>query len=166
MSYSPIYEYSTLMDDTSKISDRRQTINNLLIGLNGLFLAGLFFPLLNYRLDNYLPVVISAAVTIAAIFVNRAWFQLNDRYRKLVNVRITYLTALEDRIRRETGNADFGIYHAEEGMYKQDPKAGFSRIEREFIWVLSLIYPLVTLAVAGAVTASYFLGLQLPTIVK
>ncbi len=148
-------EYQILIEDTAKLSDRRQTINDILVGINALFLTGLGYIIVNSRLTTWWIPEVLGVVALVTLPINFTWRALNERYRKLVGIRIDYLTKLETKLRSTSGENDFGVYHEEFAtLYsKSDKTAGFSQLERRFIILFTLLYPGIAIAMA---VVSYF----------
>lgn len=158
-------EYLAVAEDTAKLSDRRQTVGDLFLGINSLFLAAAGFVAISGHLTSWWSVIICGAITIITLLINSIWFRLIGRYRNLINLRIHYLQALERRL-QETGmftsvSMTFegskeripiarGIYLIENTftLYKKGPKVGFYRLERQLVVVFMFAYILLAVAVA------------------
>lgn len=97
-------EYKFVAEDTAKITDRRQTVNNLFITLNVLFVTGAGY-LLSQMLATTPPQPLywyvggMAAIAVITTLLNDTWLRLTDFSRKLINLRFRYLEALETRMR-------------------------------------------------------------------
>ena len=158
-------EYQTVAEDTAKLSDRRQTVGDLFLGINSLFLAAIGFVAISGHLTSWWAVFICSAITIITLFINSIWFRLIGRYRNLINLRIHYLQALERQLQesgmftsvamavegsKEPVHIARGIYLIENSFtqYKKGPKFGFYRLERQLVIVFMFAYVLLTVVVA------------------
>jgi hypothetical protein len=163
-------EYQALIEDTAKISDRRQTTNNIFVSLNVLFLTGLGLLFLQSgpHLSSWWVAGIFAIVTFIAITLNNNWLDQIEKSRRLVSLRIRYLEGLEDSLRASgefenitvqpekggTPQAGRGVYTFERmSLYSgSDPRLGFTRSERALGITFNAIYLLVTITII-AITA-------------
>ena len=159
-------EYLALMDDTAKLSDRRQRVSDLFVGINSLFLTAAGYVAGTSNLTSWRPTALCAAITVVTLVFNIVWVRLIGRYRALISLRIRYLTGLEKSLQAdgtfsaiEMATEDGkkiehplrGIYSVEAAstLYKDAPKIGFSRLERGFVIIFMVAYPLLTLGVAA-----------------
>ena len=101
----PLTEYLAIAENTAKLSDRRQTVSDLFLGVNSLFLAAAGFVAVSDNLKSWWAVGIVLAITVIAIVINSIWYRLIRRYRALISLRIRYLEALE-RALQEVGTFD------------------------------------------------------------
>ncbi|HEU0026265.1 MAG TPA: hypothetical protein VFQ25_04045 [Ktedonobacterales bacterium] len=97
-------EYRSVAEDTAKITDRRQTVNTLFVTINALFLTGVGYLFLQFFQTNsgdlsitFLPGFL--AIAIITHLLNNTWLRLSEQSRKLIDLRIRYLKALEDWLR-------------------------------------------------------------------
>ncbi|HEY7341759.1 MAG TPA: hypothetical protein VH591_12820 [Ktedonobacterales bacterium] len=158
-------EYQSVAEDTAKLSDRRQTVGDLFLGINSLFLAAIGFVAISGHLMSWWAAIICGAITLITLLINSIWFRLIGRYRNLINLRIHYLQALERRLQElgmftsvdmtvEGGKEPIpiarGIYLIENSFaqYKKGPKVGFYRLERQLVVIFMFAYILLTAAVA------------------
>lgn len=102
--------YLALMADTTKLSDRRQTTNDLFVGLNVVFFTGMGALFYTTHLKSWWVTGLYVAITVLALFLNLTWVRLNDRYRRLIELRIHYMQKLESELRNEDIFADFPPY--------------------------------------------------------
>ena len=160
-------EYQIVLDNTAKLSDRRQTTNDLFVGLNSFFLTALGFLFVQGKISNFWMPGIFVTVSIITTFINIIWLRLNLRYRDLVGLRVAYLEAIEEALQKEnelapvTLQASFngkphtftvmGVHRleAQSPLFAPGkPNAkhhGFSSLERQFIRMF--IYTYIFLAV-------------------
>ncbi|HEV7129379.1 MAG TPA: hypothetical protein VGN32_18235 [Ktedonobacterales bacterium] len=156
-------EYYALIQDTTKLSDRRQSTNDLFVGLNVLFLTGLGVVFISSHFTDWWATAIVCAIAIFTLWFNGIWIGLIGQYRKLINLRIRYLQALEDRVTARQGwvpvvvvpeKTDVpvttrGIYSLEnEVFYRARTGFGFFKRERHLIFVFMGAYLFVALSVA------------------
>ena len=168
-------EYLSLAEDTAKLSDRRQTVGDLFLGINSLFLAAAGFVAISGHLVSWWAVIICGTIAMITLLINSIWFRLIGRYRNLINLRIHYLQALERRLQeigmfnaismtfegsKEATPVMRGIYLIENtfAQYKKGPKVGFYRLERQLVVVFIFAYILLAVAVA---VLTYFVSLKL-----
>lgn len=87
--------YTAFIADAASTSTRRQTVNNIYIGVNGLFLTGLGFLLVNSRLDSWWVVAATAAIALTVTPLNAAWLRTLQYYEHLLNTRYTTMQDIE-----------------------------------------------------------------------
>jgi len=87
--------YTALIADAANTSTRRQTVSNIYLGVNGLFLTALGFLLISSRLNSWWVVIASAAITIAVMPLNRSWLQTLSYYEQLLTGRYTIMREIE-----------------------------------------------------------------------
>jgi hypothetical protein len=118
-------EYKFVAEDTAKLTDRRQTVNNLFITLNVLFITGggylLSQVLTGAKQDTSLFWYVGGmgAIAIIATLLNDTWLRLTDYSRRLINLRFRYLEALETRLR---GMKDTFFTDVDTPLKGTDPK--------------------------------------------
>jgi hypothetical protein len=166
--------YLALMEDTTKLSDRRQTTNDLFVGLNVVFFTGMGALFYASHLKTWWVTGLFAAITVVAFFLNLTWIRLNNRYSLLVGLRIRYMHQLESALQsqgifvadaplpgapRLPGTAPAtgtGIYTLEyQRLYTKKARFGFSRLERRLIIVFMIAYVLAT---AGVAVVTYLIS--------
>ncbi|HKD75712.1 MAG TPA: hypothetical protein VKB76_09465 [Ktedonobacterales bacterium] len=160
-----VEEYKAILDNTAKLSDRRQTTNDVFVGLNSLILTALGFFFVSTKLSSWWATSIFATIAIFMSVINGIWLRLNARYRDLVGIRISYLTAIEGKLAsafqtKEVTVLDAkgkpqkevvqGVHQLENRtfLYKGGAKIGFSSLERALIWVFIGTYYVLAAAVA------------------
>jgi len=90
--------YLALIEDTTKLTDRRQTTNDLYVGLNVVFFTGLGALIYASRLDTWWVTGLYAAISALALALNLTWIRLINRYRRLIRLRIEYMQQLEIKL--------------------------------------------------------------------
>ena len=98
--------YTALIDDAANTSTRRQTVNNIYIGVNGLFLTALGFLLISSHLNSWWVVAATTAIALAVTPLNRAWLQTLRYYERLLSAR--YQTMREIEIHHQFDERLFG----------------------------------------------------------
>lgn len=145
-----------MAEDTARLSDRRQVVNTLFVSINALFLSGigyLFLQIVQRQTRLLVAAVAFLFVAIGASLLNRAWLRLSEQSRRLVDLRIRYLKALEALMREGGAFASVqvplkaderatpdqatlttrGAYTLEDVLYRPQAKHanfGFSRAEQ------------------------------------
>jgi hypothetical protein len=166
--------YLALMEDTTKLSDRRQTTNDLFVGLNVVFFTGMGALFYASHLKSWWVTGLFAAITALAFFLNFTWIRLINRYSRLVGLRIRYMHQLESALQSEgifvsdpplpgapvqpgsVPSMGTGVYTLEfQRIYTKDGHFGFSRLERGLIVIFMIAYVLATLGVA---TVTYLIS--------
>jgi hypothetical protein len=159
-------EYRAIAQETGKISDRRQTVNDLFLGVNSLFLTAAGFAVVSSDLATWWATGICAAIAAVAVAINVTWIHLIHRYRVLIELRIRYMEGLEKLLQADgvfgpvevalpsdNGTKQFqrGIYLYEAAtLYQKNTKAGFgfNQLERRLAWIFIIAYLLLTVVVA------------------
>ena len=90
--------YLALIEDTTKLTDRRQTTNDLYVGLNVVFFTGLGALIYASHLDTWWVTGIYVAISGLALALNLTWIRLINRYRRLIRLRIEYMHQLEIKL--------------------------------------------------------------------
>jgi hypothetical protein len=160
-------EYAAIFENTAKLSDRRQTVNDLFVGINSLILTALGLLFVTSHLKTWWTASAFAVVTLFTFGANVIWLKLINRYKNLINLRISYMEGLENAIHqlgrfdeisvpvqigeeKQVIQATFGIHslEAKTALYSNAPKVGFTQIERNLIYYFMLIYVGFTAIVA------------------
>ncbi len=156
-------EYLAIAENTAKLSDRRQTVSDLFLGINSLFLAAAGFVAVSNRMISWWAVAIVIAITVITFVMNSIWYRLIGRYRALINLRIRYLEALEVALQdggafgpvtissendKEKSAALRGVYLIEKksDLYSKGAKMGFFKLERDLVVTFIVAYILLALA--------------------
>lgn len=181
-------EYQLLMEGTDKVTDRRQTVNTLFVSINALFLTGVGYLLLQlFQNMNRAVWFILGFLVIALIMrrVNSTWLDLSESNRRLVDLRIRYMKAIEEQLREAKAfpvvkvrlekdemrdeSVDFtetrGTYSVEDVLYNPNAKhqpLGFSRAEQRIGKTFSRAYWVALLLAIAAYIVLALLPLLLP----
>jgi hypothetical protein len=156
-------EYYAVMDETTKLSHRRQTTNDLLTGINIVFLTAMGAVFVASHLTSWWTTAILGLITAFAWLFDITWIRLLNRYRAVISLRISYLGAIENRLRdagvfveitiplesHQTVTAR-GVYSLEQAvLYRRGNRGGFIRRER----FLVILFMGAELVVTGSVAA-------------
>jgi len=145
-------QYKLLIEDTARLSDRRQTVSNIYLSANALLASGIaLLAVQTASTDLPLPpIYLIVLIVVGGSILCLEWRSIIETYRALVSLRIDLLKELEVR-------ADFGdlipTYHREDGLYAQKKRGfGFTRIEKR---LPVLFIGLYVLALLGVVISHY-----------
>jgi hypothetical protein len=93
---SPSEHYKLLIEDARALGDRRETINNLFVGLFSLIAGGLGYVLITF--PGRLPgLVVTIAVTLFGLGLCRVWENVLGNYKALLDMRYSTLRIWEQR---------------------------------------------------------------------
>jgi hypothetical protein len=87
--------YTALIADAANTSARRQTVNTVYIGVNGIFLTGVGILLISSRLDTWWIVGAMALIAIVVAPLNRAWLRSLTYYERLLSGRYKTMREIE-----------------------------------------------------------------------
>lgn len=152
MVLKPFKQYQLIAEDTARLSDRRQTINNLYLSANSLLLGGVAILVQQSDLKNGLPILLIIVLVAAGTFLSLDWWRLLGNYSKLLNLRFELLKELEER---DDFPGPIAMYHREQKLYPEGVKKrrfGFTAVERNLPWIFISLYSLV---VIGAIVFDY-----------
>lgn len=145
-------QYKLLVQDTARLSDRRQTANTPYLSANSLLLGGIALLVEQSQLKNTSHVFLVALVVIAGTFLCVDWRRMIGNYRKLINLRIELLKEIE---LGEGFPGPIKTYMREETLYPAAHKKrsfGFTRMEANLPLVFGGVY---WLAILGTVIFTY-----------
>lgn len=151
-------QYSLLVKDTARISDRRQTVNTLYLSANSIILGGVVLLVQQADLRTAFLLFPVVVVAVAGFVLCLDWRRLIINYRKLLELRFSILEKLEEQL----GVSDPGMikmFQIEQRELYSNPKKGrgisvfgFSDIERNIPYVFQVLYVVL---VVGAVILNY-----------
>lgn len=159
-----LQEYFTVMQDTTKLSQRRQTTNDILTGINVVFLTAMGAVFVSSHLRSWWVTAIFGAITVFAWLFDITWIRLLNRYAALADLRIRYLSAVEERLRQTGAFVEVetlargakqpvrtrGVYALENAvLFKPGNRGGFIRRERFLVLLFMFAFLFVTGIVAG-----------------
>ena len=149
-------EYKFLVEDTAKMTDRRQNISNLYTTINSILLAAIAIFFTESSLPNLVIIAGSIAIMIAGVAIAIAWKLAIKHYRDLVSIRFDILYKMEEHPEMSESEK---VYHKEsEKLYPRDEdgnpinnKGLFSNVETRlpdiFIWLYIMLTITIVLAV-------------------
>lgn len=108
-------EYNLFVEDTARFSERRQTVTNTYITINGATTGLITFLIKDSGLTNWWLVVAMLPIIVFGILVCNYWQQLIKRYKKLVGLRLKVLREMEAML---PGSVQ--MYHREDELYPRD----------------------------------------------
>lgn len=142
-------QYSLLVKDTAKLSDRRQTINTLYLSANSILLGAVALLAAQSALKAGPLLLPAVLIALAGIPVCLDWRRLVRNARDLLKLRFELLHQIE-----ELPGYSYPIktYHEEDRLYKkpaagQKEHFGFSYIEINIPLVFIVLY---VVAIAGS----------------
>jgi hypothetical protein len=146
-------QYWLLVEDTARLSDRRQTVSNIYLSANALLASGIALLALQSPPKNlplsplFLILLIVGGGTILCL----GWRRLIESYRELVGLRIIMLKEIEERPEFEDL---IKTYHREDELFdpskRKRPIFGFSRIESRLPVLFIALYCLALLGVLAS----------------
>lgn len=95
--FSKFEEYRLFIEDTARFSERRQTVGNTFIAVNTLLLTAIAFLVKDSGIRDYglMVTVLPIPLVLAGIFACTWWRQIIVRYKRLINLRMRELMAME-----------------------------------------------------------------------
>lgn len=158
-------EYYAIINETTKLSHRRQTTNDLLTGINIVVLTAMGAVFINLNLSSWWTTAVLGVIAAFAWLFNITWIRLLNRYKTVIGLRISYLEAIEQRLRAAGAFVEIdihleskqtiksrGVYSLEHAvLYGPGNHGGFVRRER-FIVILFMIAELIVTCSVAAIT--------------
>ena len=108
-------EYKFFVDDTARLSERRQTVSNIYVAVNSLLLAAIGLLIKELGARGSWTLLLPLPLIMAGIAVSLWWRQLIRKYKKLVGLRIDTLRKMEDEM-----SESVKMYHVEDKLYPRD----------------------------------------------
>jgi hypothetical protein len=144
-------EYKLFVEDTARLTERRQTVNNVYVAVNTVLLGAVAILITESSLPPLVMAPAAWMVLAGGFFVCLFWRQLIGRYKNLVGLRIRELRRMEDL--PEMAGCQ-RMYHAEDELYPR-PQANrsapaFSDLERQLPHVFMVLYVLFAVGVLVA----------------
>lgn len=144
-------EYKLFIDDTARLSERRQGVTNTCITVNGAIVGLITFLIKDAGLTNWWLVVTMLPLIVAGIAVCYFWRRLLATYKTLIDFRFEQLEKME---RGESLQGCHRMYNLEaQRFYGEAPpeqKIGFSRIEMRLPLLFIALYVLMGVGLAVA----------------
>lgn len=108
-------EYKLFVDDTARLSERRQTVSNIYVAVNSLLLTAIGLLIKELGARGLWVLLLPLPLVTAGIAVSLWWRQLIRKYKKLVGLRIDTLREMEDEMPESVK-----MYHVEDKLYPRD----------------------------------------------
>ncbi len=125
-------EYRLFIEDTARLTERRQQVTNTYIAVHSALLGLLTFLAERTWTGPWIQTVLLFPLIAAGIAASRYWLALIETYRTLIDFRFEQLEAME---RSEALQGVHGMYTKEaERFFRHAPpqqRLGFSRIEKQ-----------------------------------
>lgn len=112
---STLEEYKLLVEDTARLSERRQSVTNTYITVNGGLVGLISFLAKDSGLNDWGLVLFMLPLLALGVIICWYWQQLLGRYKKLVALRFDILRELETRMAHSVRT-----YHLEDKLYPRD----------------------------------------------
>jgi hypothetical protein len=145
-------EYKLFVEDTARFSERRQKVGSSYVAVNSIILSAIAFLVKDSGFAGRWQLLVVLPLLMAGITICLLWRQLILNYKKLVNLRIDRLRAMEELPEM---NGSSQMYHAEDvlyprsdqGAHKRRKGLNFSDLERHLPWVFLALYALFLIGV-------------------
>jgi hypothetical protein len=159
-------EYKLFVQDTAKLSDRRQTVTNTYIAVNSLLLGATSFLIKDAANGQWWGLVLALPVMAGGSIVCRFWAQFMLKYKTLIGLRIDTLREMEDLPEME---GSVRMYHVEDAIYPRDEEGkmipgeglNFSDLEKRLPTLFLILYIIYAV---GTVLA--LLGIWVATLIR
>lgn len=141
-------QYKLIVEDSARLSDRRQTINNLYLSANSLLLGGVAVLVQLSQLKNPLEILLIVLIAVAGSALCLDWRRVVPQYKRLLDLRFSILREMEESA---TFPAPQKVYVTESAkLYNQKGLfANFSDVESNIPVVFLVIYFIVVVAMLG-----------------
>jgi hypothetical protein len=145
-------EYKLFIEDTARFSERRQKVGSTYVAVNSIILSAIAFLVKDSGFTGQWQLLVVLPLLVAGMTICLSWRQLILNYKKLVNLRIGRLRAMEE-LREMEGSSK--MYHAEDELYPRDDEGelepgkglnfsikglNFSDLEQQLPWVFLALY--------------------------
>ncbi|MDD2756026.1 MAG: hypothetical protein PHS80_10910 [Methanothrix sp.] len=146
-------EYSLFIEDTARLSERRQTISNTYVAVNSLLLVAIGLLIKDLGATGVWRLLLPVPLIVSGIIISRRWSELLSNYKKLVGFRINVLKDMEKKM-----SGIENMYHREELIYPMDGSSGshsihglnFSDKEQALPKIFILLYCIFGLGLIAA----------------
>jgi len=112
-------EYKLFVEDTARLSDRRQTISNIYVTVNSILLAAIGLIIKDLGANGCWLLILPFPLVIAGIAVCIWWHQLILKYKRLIGLRMDTLRIAEDDPEMKSA---IKMCHKEDKIYERDSK--------------------------------------------
>jgi len=118
--FNTFEEYKLFIEDTSKMTDRRQLLTSTYVTVNSIILASIGFILKDYKQEIQVIVfVLVCSLVLAGILMSLLWNNLILKYKKLIQLRMKHLRAMENSSGMK---GSIRMYHLEDELYPPEDK--------------------------------------------
>jgi|GEM_PF-390479 len=149
--FNKFEEYKLFIEDTARLSERRQTVTNTYITVNSALLGLITFLVKDAGLTDWWLVAAIMPLIAAGIIVCSFWYRLLATYRQLLNFRFEQLEKMEQS---EALRGCHEMYNLEaQRFFRNAPpnrRIGFSRIEVRLPLLFIALYALTGIGLAVA----------------
>jgi hypothetical protein len=153
-------EYKLFVEDTARLSERRQTVTNIYITVNSLMLGAISFLIKDATTGRWWGLILGLPLMASGVAVCCFWSQFLHKYKKLVGLRIDTLRQMED-LPEMAGSVR--MYHVEDELYPRDKEGkmipgeglNFSDLEKRLPTLFLILYAIYA---AGALSALLVMG--------
>lgn len=174
---SPWDQYPFLIEDTARLSDRRQTVNTLYLSANSLLLGALAILIQQSKFQSVAIVLVVAVIAWAGVVICADWRRLIANYRELLKLRFRLLNELESRpdffyLVKTFQRENEELYNPE--SKKRNPSLGlfgFSAVEEKIPGVFQFLYicgfliaAALTVLVVSGVAGQFMRLLNIPSL--
>ena len=142
--YDKFDEYKFLVDDTARITDRRQNTSNTYITINSILLAAITFLFTEKDIQVFVLIAVAVIIMFIGLLICTAWKNEIDGYRNLLSVRFDVLREMEEH--PEMADS-VKVYHREDILFPRDEngkiistKGVFSKVERSLPQIFMGLY--------------------------
>ncbi len=158
---SKFEEYKLFVQDTAKLSDRRQAVTNIYIAVNSLLLSAMSFLIKDATSGQWWGLVLALPLMAGGVIVCLFWRQFLVKYKALIGLRIDTLRDMEDLPEME---GSVRMYHVEDALYPRDEEGkmvpgkglNFSDLEKRLPVLFLILYIIYA---AGTVLALLGMGI-------
>ncbi len=153
--------YPLFVEDTAKITDRRQTANSLYLSINSLLVGAIAFLAQQGALTSTSLLVVQVFIAFAGYVISRQWHRLLEKYRAMLNFRYAQLQSIEE----QPGFP--GVLKMYQIESKTPSLFGFSNIEEFIPRLFRFLYVIGTLLlIAGTFAVKLHFGAWLAQFVS
>ncbi|MDD4653663.1 MAG: hypothetical protein PHQ34_15685 [Methanothrix sp.] len=146
-------EYSLFIEDTARLSERRQTVSNTYVAVNSLLLVAIGLLIKDLGATGVWRLLLPVPLIVSGIIISRRWSELLSNYKKLIGFRINVLRDMEKKM-----SGIENMYHREDLLYPRDGSGrshsigglNFSDKEQALPKIFILLYYLFGLGITVA----------------
>ena len=149
-------EYKFFIEDTARLTERRQTVTNIYVAVNTILLSAVALLVKDAGLQRWAIAAATIMLLVAGIVICLFWRQLITRYKRLIGLRLDELRKMEEL--PEMAGCQ-RMYHAEDKLYPRDAQGNmlktrgrldFSDLERQLPNVFIILYGLFLICIVVA----------------